>query len=107
LVSPAEFESRFEAIIFINALGNCSLLDKSFNISKSDYPMWDFLKEVHEFKQGKIERGDWEAALSLNETLTEPNKSSLADITKAIRARDSIIRKDLADFIAGTKQRVD
>ena len=107
LVAPEEFESRFEASVFINALGNCSLLDKSFNISKSDDPMWNFLQEVHEFKEGKIKRREWEAALSLTETLTAPIGSTLANIKKAIQTRDAIIRKDLTDFIAGTKQRVD
>lgn len=107
LVAPDDFESRFEALAFINLLGNCSLLDKSFNISKSDEPMWKFLQEVHEFKEGKIQRHEWEAALSLSETLTAPDGSTLADIKKAVQTRDALIRKDLTDFVAGSKQRVD
>lgn len=107
LVAPDDFESRFEALAFINLLGNCSLLDKSFNISKSDKPMWEFLKEVHEFKEGKIQRDEWEAALSLSETLTEPTGSTLADIKKAVQTRDALIRKELTDFIAGSKHRMD
>jgi len=107
LVAPDDFESKSDALEFINLLGNCSLLDKSFNISKSDEPMWRFLQEVHEFKEGKIQRHEWEAALSLSETLTEPTGSTLADIKKAIQTRDALIRKDLTDFIAGSKHRMD
>lgn len=107
LVAPDDFESRFEALAFINLLGNCSLLEKSFNISKSDKPMWEFLQEVHEFKEGEIQRHEWETALSLSETLTAPDGSTLADIKKAVQTRDALIRKDLTDFIAGSKQRVD
>ena len=106
-VAPDDFLSRMDAFAFVNLLGNCSLLEKSFNISKSDESMWKFLEEVREFKDGKIKRNDWESALSLTETLTSPETSTLTDIKKAIQARDSLIRKDLTDFIAGSKHRVD
>jgi len=69
--------------------------------------MWAFLKEVHEFKEGRFQRSEWEAALSLSEPLTAPDDSTLADIMTAIQSRDILIRKDLVDFIAGSKQRVD
>lgn len=107
LVAPDDFESKFDALAFINLLGNCSLLDKSFNISKSDEPMRKFLYEVHEFKEGKIQLNEWEAALSLSATLTAPEGSTLADIKKAVQTRDALIRKELTDFIAGSKNRVD
>jgi hypothetical protein len=107
LLAPDEFESRADALAFINLLGNCSLLDKSFNISKSDQPMWNFMQQVHDFKSGAIQRHEWEAALSLSESLTAPDGATLGDIKKAIEIRDSLIRKDLADFIAGSSQRVD
>ena len=106
-VAPDDFESRYDAIAFINMLGNCSLLDKSFNISKSDEPMRHFLQEVHEFKDGKVQMSDWETALSLTPTLTLPDSSAFADIKKAIQARDALIRKDLIEFIGGQKHRVD
>jgi hypothetical protein len=106
-IGPDGFESWSDALTFINLLGNCSLLDKSFNISKSDAPMWTFLKEVHEFKRGQIQRNEWESALSLSETLTDPTGSTMAEIKNAVLARDALIRKDLTEFIAGTKHRVD
>ena len=106
-IKPDEFDSRWDAYAFVNALGNCSLLDKSFNISKSDQPMWDFLQEVHEFKQGKFARQEWQAALSLSDAMTSPDGVSLADLKSEIQARDVFIRNELKEFIGGTKCRVD
>jgi len=107
LLAPDEFESRVDAFAFINSIGNCSLLEKSFNISKLDKPMWTFLQNVHEFIEGKIQRSEWEEALSLSETFTDPENASLAVIKEAILARESLIRKELTEFIAGSKLRVD
>jgi hypothetical protein len=106
-LAPGDFPSRYEAQCFVNHLGNCSLLDKSFNISKSDQPMWNFLKDVHEFKSGKLVRSEWEQALSLNSDLTSPNGVDFDVLVQAISARDSLIRAELNQFIAGTKVRVD
>lgn len=107
LVAPDGFESRDDAIEFINELGNCSLLDKSFNISKSDEPMRALLEKVHEFETGKVQMADWEAALKLPPALTSPDKSTFADIKEAIKERDALIRKELIEFIGGQKHRVD
>jgi hypothetical protein len=107
LIAPDSFESRDDAIAFINLLGNCSLLDKSFNISKSDESMRHFLQQVHEFKDGKVQMADWEMALALTPTLTLPDALAFADIKEAIQTRDALIRKDLIDFIAGQQHRVD
>jgi hypothetical protein len=107
LIAPDGFESRHDAIAFINLLGNCALLDKSFNISKSDKSMGHFLQQVHEFKVGNVAMTAWEAALSLSPTLTLPNESDFAEIKAAIQARDALIRKDLIEFIGGQKLRVD
>lgn len=106
-IAPDDFESRHDAIAFINMLGNCSLLDKSFNISKSDEPMRHFLQEVHEFKDNKIQITDWETSLSLPFTMTAPEKATFLDIKKAIQDRDTLIRKDLIDFVNGKLCRVD
>jgi hypothetical protein len=106
-IKPDEFDSRWDAYAFVNALGNCSLLDKSFNISKSDEPMWDFLQEVHEFKQGKFARQEWQAALALSSALTSPDDVSIADLKNEIQTRDVFIRNEVKEFIGGTKYRVD
>ena len=69
--------------------------------------MRHFLQQVHEFKDGKVQMADWEAALALTPTLTLPDVSALANIKKEIQTRDALIRKDLIEFIGGQKQRVD
>jgi len=107
LLSPDGFTSTSEARAFINVLGNCSLLDKSFNISKSDGSMWEFLQQVHEFKAGTFRRGDWEAALSLDDKLTEPAGRPLSVLKAAIEARNDTIRRELVAFVAGARRRVD
>jgi len=107
LVSPDDFDSKMDALAFINFLGNCSLLEKSFNISKSDASMRDFLREVHEFKEKKFEITKWEEALSLSAILTEPGNSTLADIKKTIKDRDILIRQDIIEFIGGSQMRID
>lgn len=106
-IAPEGFESRHDAIAFINLLGNCSLLDKSFNISKSDESMRNFLQQVHELKNDKVQIADWEAALAFTPTLTSPDESTFEDIKSAILTRDALIRKDLIEFIAGHRHRVD
>jgi hypothetical protein len=106
-IVPGGFASENEAQSFINLLGNCSLLDKSFNVSKSDNSMWNFLREVKEFKDKIIAREAWEAALALTVTLTEPAAADYNEIIKDIRARDTLIRTELASFIQGSMIRED
>jgi 5-methylcytosine-specific restriction endonuclease McrA len=50
----------------VNELGNCMLLEKNFNISKSNSTLKSFLAEVHDFKDHKLELADWAAALNLD-----------------------------------------
>ncbi len=107
MVGPVGFDDRADAQGFINLLGNCSLLDKSFNISKSDNAMWDFLQEVHEFKEGTFERQDWQISLLLNDEMTKPDDKTLAELRPLILERDSAIRAELKDFMNNLKPRVD
>jgi hypothetical protein len=106
-VGPDGYDSRWDAQGFVNLLGNCSLLDKSFNISKSDDSMWAFLQEVHEFKQGVFVRQDWQAALLLDDIMTTPDGKTLVELKSLLQARDAAIRNELKDFINGSKPRVD
>lgn len=107
LLAPDEFSSKQEAFEFINFLGNCALLEKSFNISKSDKEMKSFLKEVHEFKNGNFKIEDWELALSIEKAMTEPSNTLLKDLVTSLKKRDSLIRKELIEFINGKKIRTD
>jgi hypothetical protein len=104
---PDEFTSSQDATEFINSLGNCSLLEKSFNISKSDKEINTFLKEVHEFKNGINKIDDWSKALSLDNIMMEPNDKELREIVNSIKKRDGLIRRDLIEFANGKIFRVD
>jgi len=102
---PKGFESKEEALAFINSLGNCTLLEKSFNISKSDTPMWKFLSQVHEFERDEITRDEWESAMLLKHDLTEPKDFSL--ICEGIREREKKMKEELITFINGNLTRED
>jgi hypothetical protein len=104
---PGDFETRQKAVEFINTLGNCALLKKGFNISKSNDSMWNFLKEVHEFKNNTISRGEWENALDMSAVFTSPNEASFEEMETAIRKRDQKVRSELVEFIDGKKERLD
>ncbi|MBK7402432.1 MAG: hypothetical protein IPJ34_40925 [Myxococcales bacterium] len=76
-------------------------------ISKSDKPFWALLQEVHEFKRGTTQRADWEKALLLTPSMTEPTDVNFADLVKLIRERDAAMRRELAEFMGGTLTRRD
>ena len=107
LVGPDDFDSRSDAQSFVNSIGNCSLLEKSFNISKSDKSMWSFLQDVHEFKQGIFVREDWQTSLLLSDILTSPDGKTLGGLKPLIQTRDNAIRTELKEFVSGKKCRVD
>ncbi len=106
-IIPDGFSSKEEAVEFINKLGNCSLLEKNFNISKSKAPMWSFLQKIHEFKQKIVLRGDWQDSMSMTDVLTSPENGSIIDIKQAIITRDEQIKSELIEFLYGTRLRQD
>ena len=106
-LAPGDFTSFWEAVSFVNSLGNCSLLEKSFNVSRSDQSMWSFLEQVHEFKKGTLRRAEWEQALSLTPEMTEPDSADLKTLVEAIQSRDALIRGEITEFIQGDRHRVD
>jgi hypothetical protein len=91
----------------LNELGNCLLLETAFNISKSANPLGEWLKNVHEFKNGDLKQAEWSAALSLPPLLLDPSGSTVKDVAAAVDARTASIKQELKDFIAGVKARVD
>ncbi len=107
LLHPDEFETKFQAYEFINLLGNCTLLESSFNISKSDNEMRAFLTNVHEFLNGNFKIADWENALLIEPTMTAPENVALKDVMVSVKKRDLSMRKELIEFTNGTKFRVD
>ena len=104
---PKDSPELEEELATANELGNCSLLEGNFNLSKSDATLKSFLEDVYEFKMGKVTLKDWAAALKLPSTMLEPDTAEIAVVKKDINDRDQLIRTELADFIAGKRSRVD
>ncbi len=96
-----------DAAEVINSLGNCSLLEKTFNISKSDQSFKSFLDQVFEFKENKHLIEEWAKALALTPALIDPNQIDSKTLAQEIASRDKAIRDELIAFVRGNKARVD
>lgn len=91
----------------VNELGNCLLLEKNFNISKSAKPMKDFLEGIHEFKQKHPTIPDWATALDLNMAQVDSAATAPDVLRELFAERSAKIRAELEEFVRGTKLRVD
>jgi hypothetical protein len=91
----------------VNELGNCMLLEKNFNISKSNKPLKQFLDAVHEIKEHKFTVEEWATALDLKMPQVDSADTAIADLRTLFSDRSQKIRGDLEQFIRGTKARVD
>jgi hypothetical protein len=103
----AEEIDEADALALVNRLGNCALLEKNFNISKSDKGLKEFLAQIHEIKQGKIRIDAWCAALSISQPLLDPAAATVKDVIDAIENRDKEIRAELVEFVRGQRARID
>jgi Protein of unknown function DUF262 len=91
----------------VNSLGNCALLQKSFNIIKSGAPLRNFMCKVHEFKDAPEEIDKWAAALQITQNQLDGDKADQKQLVEDVRKRDQQIRADLIRFIRGELQRAD
>jgi Protein of unknown function DUF262 len=91
----------------INEIGNCMLLEKNFNISKSNTSLKAFLDGVHEFKNNQRDMTAWAAALDLNMAQVDCEGTPVEFLQELFSERSNKIRSDLGEFIRGTKDRVD
>lgn len=107
LVGAAPITPPSSADVDSNWLGNCSLLEKSFNISKGKQSMRPFLEHVHEFESGAITVNDWAKALEITDPLLDPDKYSLVDIRDAIQTRTELIKDEIVSYLKGGLSRVD
>lgn len=103
---PDGVVEKDEAIAIVNQLGNCTLLEKNFNISKSDQTLRSFMEKVHEFKEDKALLSKWSAAMGVTRML-DGETTGLTSLAFAISERDKLIRKELSEFISGRRVRVD
>ena len=96
-----------DALALVNRLGNCALLEKNFNISKSDKGLKHFLSQIHEVLQRKVRIDAWCAALSIPQPMLDPANATVDDLIDAIDNRDKEIRAELVEFVRGQRVRVD
>lgn len=89
-----------------HALGNCFLLEKNFNISKSAKSITDFISESSELSDNS-KKAAFFKALAIDSNLQEPEKITAVDLEKSIAKRTQDIRSDLHDFIEGNTHRRD
>ncbi len=91
----------------VNELGNCMLLEKNFNISKSNRSLKEFLEGVHEFKEGTFTLEEWATALDLKMPQVDSATTSVGVLRSLFTERTQKIRADLEQFIRGMKARID
>lgn len=96
-----------ELLPAVNELGNCMLLEKNFNISKSDMPLKQFLEGVHEIREGDFTIEEWAAALDLNMQQVDSASTPVEPLRALFTERTQTIRGDLEQFIRGVRTRVD
>lgn len=91
----------------VNELGNCMLLEKNFNISKSNKPLKQFLEGVHEFKAGTVTVEEWATALDLKMSQVDSANTAVDVLRELFTDRTQKIRDDLEQFVRGTVARID
>lgn len=92
----------------MNALGNCCLLEKSFNIAKGAEPLRAFLQRVHEFKSGSLTVEARTKDLDIDDALVDPPAGrTIDDVRGAVQARTDHMKTELKEYIAGTRHRAD
>ena len=104
---PKDDDEEQELMQVINDLGNCSLLEKTFNISKSSRTLKEFIGEVHEFREGTIDPVKWREALGIAVEMFDPTVASVVEIREEIEKRDEAIRTELTAFVEGKRERQD
>ena len=104
---PGGITDEDDAQAVANKLGNCALLEKNFNISKSKDPLKQFLSRTHEVVKGKLRIDSWCAALGIPKPMLDPDSASVDEIKQAIDSRDEEIKTELSEFIKGQKARKD
>ncbi|MBN8604255.1 MAG: DUF262 domain-containing protein [Planctomycetes bacterium] len=91
----------------VNLLGNCTLLEKTFNISKNDSSLKSFLAKVHEFKKNELSIEYWAEQMRISAPMLDPGSSTCEELKAAIEERDRIIRQEIMEFVNGNRVRVD
>jgi hypothetical protein len=102
IVSWSRWEALFakdpEVLKVANKIGNCTLLEKTFNISKGKDSLNAWINKVTDFPSA-----EWKASLLIPEqmsALTIPEEGWREHIVKAIDDRTTLIKEELAVYVA-------
>jgi hypothetical protein len=90
-----------------HAIGNCLLLESSFNISKGKDELDVFLNKVHEFRSGQVTADDWCRDLAIPLELRQPTSVSSKSVADAVNARTNAIKFELIEYVEGKRARKD
>lgn len=104
---PSKFKDLEDAKAVANQLGNCTLLEKNFNISKGAKSLRSFLEQIHEFKEKQLNLTDWGSALGMPSELIDADVAPVDSIVAAIEDRDRAMRTELIEFVRGQRSRAD
>jgi hypothetical protein len=99
--------NRDDFLALSNSIGNCFLMEKTFNVSKGKQSLNDFLDKVRQFSQSNLDPNSWGDALSIDEALLWSDVAKLPDLADAIKRREGVLKEDLITFVAGSVARVD
>ncbi|HTQ06647.1 MAG TPA: DUF262 domain-containing protein [Polyangiaceae bacterium] len=105
-LEEATSEESEDRIAAMNEIGNCFLLEKNFNISKSAQVLLDFIGQLHEIGSAKLSLKDWREALSIAEAHLNPAASKEDEVLAAVGARTEVVKEELRAFIRGDRAAV-
>jgi hypothetical protein len=92
----------------INSFGNCCLLEKTFNISKSDKSSYDFFAMVKEFREDRDKQFlAMVRSFRLPGSLLRPISRDKERLVRLIAVRERKIKAELIDYVDGRFDRVD
>jgi hypothetical protein len=100
-------DERQEELAQATRLGNCLLLEKNFNISKSKKELTSFLETIHEFASGQLSVDGWAKALDIPAEIMSPADKDVQILKNAIEQRDQRMRAELVEFARGKRIRSD
>lgn len=105
-------DQRGELVDSINQIGNCMLLEKNFNISKSDQTLSEWLDRLDRFTEDRFREGFLQS-LGVTEGLANPDNvadqidARCREIQTLINDRTKLMRQELIDYIQGHRNLVD
>ena len=92
----------------VNSIGNCCLLEKTFNVSKSDKPAYDFFAMVNEFREDRDKQFlSLVRSFRLPGSLLRPFSRDKERLARLIALREKRIKAELTDYVDGRVVRVD